>query len=136
MIWYSLTFKKNNFFNRLSHLASKTSHMEVLTTLLVILTIIQPFICLHPVIIWSKDSQQNSMFLILIILVRFFFIGSNHFLFVLLFSKTLSIPDLVSTTWNSCCYTNHPKPRKFSKMCTKGQKQYSNIIRRWCDVWT
>ena len=45
--------------------------MEVLTTLLVILTIIQPFICLHPVIIWSQDSAHNSIFLMLIILIWF-----------------------------------------------------------------
>lgn len=45
--------------------------MEVLTTLLVILTIIQPFICLHPVIIWSQDSEQNSKFLLLIISIWF-----------------------------------------------------------------
>ena len=45
--------------------------MEVLTTLLVILTVIQPFICLHPVIIWSQDSNQNSTFLLLIILIWF-----------------------------------------------------------------
>ena len=53
------------------HLGSKTQNMEVLTTLLVILTIIQPFICLHPVIIWSQDSQNNYNFLILIILIWF-----------------------------------------------------------------
>ena len=67
-----------NFFShlfRLSRLASKTENMEVLTTLLVILTIIQPFICLHPVIIWSQDSQHNSMFLILIILIWFLPLG-------------------------------------------------------------
>ena len=45
--------------------------MEVLTTLLVILTVTQPFICLHPVIIWSQDSNQNSTFLLLIILIWF-----------------------------------------------------------------
>ena len=45
--------------------------MEILTTLLVILTVIQPFICLHPVIIWSQDSNQNSTFLLLIILIWF-----------------------------------------------------------------
>lgn len=45
--------------------------MEALTTLLVILTIIQPFICLHPVIIWSQDSNQNSTFLLLIIFIWF-----------------------------------------------------------------
>ena len=45
--------------------------MEVLTTLLVILTIIQPFTCLHPVIIWSQDSAHNSSFLMLIILIWF-----------------------------------------------------------------
>lgn len=56
---------------RLFHLHSKTSNMEALTTLLVILTIIQPFICLHPVIIWSQDSQHNSSFLLLIILIWF-----------------------------------------------------------------
>jgi multisubunit Na+/H+ antiporter MnhG subunit len=60
---------------RLSHLASKTPNMEVLTTLLVILTIIQPFICLHPVIIWSQDSQHNSTFLALIILIWFLPLG-------------------------------------------------------------
>ena len=49
--------------------------MEVLTTLLVILTIIQPFICLHPVIIWSQDSQHNSTFLVLIILIWFLPLG-------------------------------------------------------------
>ena len=45
--------------------------MEVLTTLLVILTIIQPFTCLHPVIIWSQDSAHNSSFLMIIILIWF-----------------------------------------------------------------
>ena len=49
--------------------------MEVLTTLLVILTIIQPFICLHPVIIWAQDSQQNSNFLLLIIMIWFLPLG-------------------------------------------------------------
>ncbi|TRY75294.1 hypothetical protein TCAL_01331 [Tigriopus californicus] len=56
---------------RLLHLHSKRSNMEILTTLLVILTVIQPFICLHPVIIWSQDSNHNSIFLILIILIWF-----------------------------------------------------------------
>ncbi|TRY75295.1 hypothetical protein TCAL_01330 [Tigriopus californicus] len=56
---------------RLLHLHSKRSKMEILTTLLVILTVIQPFICLHPVIIWSQDSNHNSIFLILIILIWF-----------------------------------------------------------------
>ena len=60
---------------RLSHFASKTQNMEVLTTLLVILTIIQPFICLHPVIIWAQDSQQNSNFLLLIIMIWFLPLG-------------------------------------------------------------
>eukprot|EP00095_Tigriopus_kingsejongensis_P007184 maker-scaffold3067_size10345-snap-gene-0.2 protein:Tk07184 transcript:maker-scaffold3067_size10345-snap-gene-0.2-mRNA-1 annotation:"predicted protein" len=56
---------------RLLHLHSKRSNLEILTTLLVILTVIQPFICLHPVIIWSQDSNHNSVFLILIILIWF-----------------------------------------------------------------
>ena len=60
---------------RLSHFASKTQNMEVLTTLLVILTIIQPFICLHPVIIWAQDSQKNSNFLLLIIMIWFLPLG-------------------------------------------------------------
>lgn len=75
----ALIFKtyENIFYHffRVSRLASKTENMEVLTTLLVILTIIQPFICLHPVIIWSQDSQHNSMFLILIILIWFLPLG-------------------------------------------------------------
>ena len=45
--------------------------MEILTTLLVILTIIQPFICLHPVIIWSQDSNHNSQYLLLTIGIWF-----------------------------------------------------------------
>ena len=56
---------------RLFHIYSKRKNMEVLTTLLVILTVIQPFICLHPVIIWSQDSNQNSTFLLLIIFIWF-----------------------------------------------------------------
>ena len=56
---------------RLVHIHSKRKNMEALTTLLVILTIIQPFICLHPVIIWSQDSNQNSTFLLLIIFIWF-----------------------------------------------------------------
>ena len=56
---------------RILHSTSKRSNMEILTTLLVILTVIQPFISLHPVIIWSQDSNNNSTFLILIILIWF-----------------------------------------------------------------
>ena len=60
---------------RLLHLQTKRSNMEILTTLLVILTVIQPFICLHPVIIWSQDSQHNSTFLLLVIFIWFLPIG-------------------------------------------------------------
>jgi hypothetical protein len=56
---------------RLSHIFTKRKNIESLTTLLVILTVIQPFICLHPVIIWSQDSNQNSTFLLLIIFIWF-----------------------------------------------------------------
>ena len=56
---------------RILQLTSKKDNLEILTTLLVILTIIQPFICLHPVIIWSQDSQHNAQFLILTIFVWF-----------------------------------------------------------------
>merc|ERR1719510_495957 len=56
---------------RLSHIFTKRKNIEALTTLLVILTVIQPFICLHPVIIWSQDSNQNSTFLLLIIFIWF-----------------------------------------------------------------
>jgi len=31
----------------------------------------QPFICIHPVIIWSQDSNSNSTFLLLVILIWF-----------------------------------------------------------------
>ncbi len=60
---------------RLLHVHTKRSNMEILTTLLVILTIIQPFICLHPVIIWSQDSNHNSAFLVLVILIWFLPLG-------------------------------------------------------------
>merc|ERR1712110_949534 len=56
---------------RILHLYSRKENLEILTTLLVILTIIQPFICLHPVIIWSQDSNHNSTFLLLIIFIWF-----------------------------------------------------------------
>jgi hypothetical protein len=56
---------------RILHLYSKKENLEILTTLLVILTIIQPFICLHPVIIWSQDSNHNAKYLILTIFVWF-----------------------------------------------------------------
>ena len=56
---------------RILHLYSKKEDLEILTTLLVILTIIQPFICLHPVIIWSQDSDHNAVYLILTIFVWF-----------------------------------------------------------------
>ena len=75
-----LTLNENIFFEigglfcgtvlfRLSHIFTKRKNIEALTTLLVILTVIQPFICLHPVIIWSQDSNQNSTFLLLIIFI-------------------------------------------------------------------
>ena len=51
--------------------SGKKENLEILTTLLVILTIIQPFICLHPVIIWSQDSKHNAQYLILTIFVWF-----------------------------------------------------------------
>ena len=51
--------------------SGKRENLEILTTLLVILTIIQPFICLHPVIIWSQDSKHNAQYLILTIFVWF-----------------------------------------------------------------
>ena len=35
------------------------------------MTIIQPFICLHPVIIWSQDSNHNSQYLLLTIGIWF-----------------------------------------------------------------
>ena len=56
---------------RILQLSSNKENLEILTTLLVILTIIQPFICLHPVIIWSQDSQHNAKYLILTIFVWF-----------------------------------------------------------------
>jgi len=56
---------------RVLHLYSKKENLEILTTLLVILTIIQPFICLHPVIIWSQDSNHNSQYLLLTIGIWF-----------------------------------------------------------------
>ena len=56
---------------RCMQLKSKRSNLEILTTLLVILTVIQPFICLHPVIIWCQDSHQNTTFLISVILIWF-----------------------------------------------------------------
>ena len=51
--------------------SGRKENLEILTTLLVILTIIQPFICLHPVIIWSQDSKHNAQYLILTIFVWF-----------------------------------------------------------------
>lgn len=60
---------------RILHLYSKKENLEILTTLLVILTIIQPFICLHPVIIWSQDSDQNATYLFLTIFVWFLPLG-------------------------------------------------------------
>ena len=56
---------------RLLNLGSKRENLEILTTLLVIVTVIQPFICIHPVIVWSQDSNNNSTFLLLIILIWF-----------------------------------------------------------------
>lgn len=56
---------------RLLNLGSKRENLEILTTLLVILTVIQPFICIHPVIVWSQDSNNNSTFLLLVILIWF-----------------------------------------------------------------
>merc|ERR1719432_201088 len=56
---------------RILHLYTKKENLEILTTLLVILTIIQPFICLHPVIIWSQDSNHNSQYLLLTIGIWF-----------------------------------------------------------------
>ncbi len=60
---------------RLLHLRSRRSHMEILTTLLVILTVMQPFVCLHPVIVWSQDSRHNSTFLLLVMVVWFLPLG-------------------------------------------------------------
>lgn len=60
---------------RILHMYSKEENLEILTTLLVILTIIQPFICLHPVIIWSQDSSHNAKYLILTIFVWFLPLG-------------------------------------------------------------
>merc|ERR1712130_61289 len=56
---------------RILHLYSRKENLEILTTLLVILTIIQSFICLHPVIIWSQDSNHNSQYLLLTIGIWF-----------------------------------------------------------------
>ena len=64
------TYSPHNH-NRLLNLGSKRENLEILTTLLVILTVIQPFICIHPVIVWSQDSNNNSTFLLLIILIWF-----------------------------------------------------------------
>ena len=61
----------HSFHDRLLNLGSKRENLEILTTLLVILTVIQPFICIHPVIVWSQDSNNNSTFLLLIILIWF-----------------------------------------------------------------
>ena len=65
---------------RILHLYSKKENLEILTTLLVILTIIQPFICLHPVIIWSQDSNHNAKYLILTIFVWFLPLGVHLFI--------------------------------------------------------
>ncbi len=62
---------------RILHLHTKRANMEILTTLLVILTVIQPFICLHPVIVWSQDSNHNSAFLLLIIVIWFLPLGMH-----------------------------------------------------------
>ncbi len=56
---------------RVLNLRSKRENLEILTTLLVILTVIQPFVSIHPVIIWSQDSSNNSTFLLLVILIWF-----------------------------------------------------------------
>jgi hypothetical protein len=56
---------------RMLQLYSKRENLEILTTLLVILTIIQPFICIHPVIIWSQDSNHNAKYLLLTIFIWF-----------------------------------------------------------------
>ena len=65
---------------RILHLYSKKENLEILTTLLVILTIIQPFICLHPVIIWSQDSSHNAKYLSLTIFVWFLPLGVHLFI--------------------------------------------------------
>ena len=69
---------------RILHLYSKKENLEILTTLLVILTIIQPFICLHPVIIWSQDSSHNAMYLILTIFVWFLPLGVHLLIKIIL----------------------------------------------------
>ena len=68
---------------RILHLYSKKDNLEILTTLLVILTIIQPFICLHPVIIWSQDSSSNAVYLILTIFVWFLPLAVHLFIKVI-----------------------------------------------------
>jgi len=68
---------------RILHLYSKKDNLEILTTLLVILTIIQPFICLHPVIIWSQDSSSNAVYLVLTIFIWFLPLAVHLFIKVI-----------------------------------------------------
>ena len=107
--------------------------MEVLTTLLVILTIIQPFICLHPVIIWSQDSQHNSMFLILIILIWFLPLGIHTVTRSILnqgvqkctqekveedqmFQRTKNVPKKIQPKVDTGLRRSHPKIKVMIKL--------------------
>ena len=58
---------------RILHSSSKKEKLdlETLIALIIILTIIQPFICLHPVIIWSQDSNHSTKYLLQTICIWF-----------------------------------------------------------------
>ena len=45
--------------------------MAILTSVLTMLTAIQPLVCIHPVIIWSQDSHSQSGLLLLVVFIWF-----------------------------------------------------------------
>ena len=45
--------------------------MAILTSVLTMLTAIQPLVCIHPVIIWSQDSHSQSGFPLLVVFIWF-----------------------------------------------------------------
>ena len=50
---------------KLLHMDEDSLKINMLSTMITILTFMQPFICLHPTVIWTQNSIDNTMFLIL-----------------------------------------------------------------------
>ena len=66
----ALTQNSTIILHRLLQFDSK-KNLAILTSVLTMLTIIPPLVCIHPVVIWSQDSNSQSGFPLLVVLVWF-----------------------------------------------------------------